>query len=63
MSQQPEESPIGRGGTIEGAAEDAARRIPQAIQGEKYQLSIYAEVSGEHNPLHGYIVVLTPGGP
>lgn len=64
MSQMPdEETPIGRGGTIERAAEDAARRIPKAIQGDTYQVSIYAEVSGEHNPLHGYIVVLSPGGP
>jgi hypothetical protein len=63
MSQSNEEPPWGRGGTIEGAAEDAARKIPKAIQGETYQLSIYAEVSGEHNPLHGYIVVLSPGSP
>jgi hypothetical protein len=64
MSQMSDEEPqIGRGGTIEKAAEDAARRLPQAIQGQQYQLSIYAEVSGEHNPLHGYIVVLSPGGP
>ena len=64
MSQMSDdESQIGRGGTIEKAADDAARSIPQAIRGDTYQLSIYAEVSGEHNPIHGYIVVLSPGGP
>ena len=63
MSQVSDEEPKGRGGTIERAAEDAARRIPQAIRGETYQLAIYAEVSGEHNPIHGYIVVLSPGSP
>jgi hypothetical protein len=49
--------------TIRGAAEEAAKKIPSAVRGETYKVEIYAELSGEHNPIHGFRVVLTPGSP
>jgi hypothetical protein len=62
MSKSPdEELPTGRGPTIEAAAEQAARKVPKEIQDKWFELTIYAELSGEHNPLHGYRVVLSPG--
>jgi hypothetical protein len=52
----------GEGKTIELAAEDAAKKVPTEIQKETFELAISAELSGEHNPIHGYIVVLKPPG-
>ncbi len=52
----------GEGKTIEDAAEDAAKKVPTQIQNEMFELTIYAQLSGEHNPIHGYIVVLNPPG-
>jgi hypothetical protein len=62
MSQMYEDEPaIGSGETIEAAAEEAAKKIGKEIQHETYLLAIYAELSGEHNPIHAYKVVLSPG--
>jgi hypothetical protein len=52
----------GEGKTIEDAAEDAAKKVPTQIKNETFELTIYAQLSGEHNPIHGYIVVLNPPG-
>jgi hypothetical protein len=52
----------GEGKSIEDAAEDAAKKVPTTIQKETFELTIYARLSGEHNPIHGYIVVLNPPG-
>jgi hypothetical protein len=51
----------GTGPTIKDAAENAAKNAPKGR--ETYKLAIYAELSGEHNPIHGYTVVLSPGRP
>ena len=48
--------------TIEEAAEKEARKLPKAVANESYEVKIYAVLSGEHNPIHGYRVVLSPGG-
>jgi hypothetical protein len=48
--------------TIEEAAEDVARKVSKDIQHKTYKLTIYAELSGEHNPIHGYKVGLGGGG-
>lgn len=50
----------GEGRTIEEAAEDAAKKVPKDIVNEVLELKIYARLSGEHNPIHGYIVDLGP---
>ena len=42
--------------TVEEAAEDVAKKVPKNIQDKTFKLTIYAVLSGEHNPLHGYIV-------
>jgi hypothetical protein len=42
--------------TVEEAAEDAAKKVPKDIKNKTYKLTIYAVLSGEHNPIHGYIV-------
>lgn len=58
MSTLPDEPIRGEGKTIELAAEDAARKVPDTVQKETFELTIYALLSGEHNPIHGYIVQL-----
>ena len=64
MSTVPDErSYQGKGNTIQEAAEDAAKKVPETEQLDTYLMTIYAELSGEHNPIHGYIVVLSPGHP
>jgi hypothetical protein len=60
MSTSQDDQYQGEGRTIEEAAEDAAKKVPKTIQNEKMQLTIYARLSGEHNPIHGYIVDLGP---
>jgi hypothetical protein len=51
----------GEGRTFEAAADDAARQIPETVQNETIQVTaIYARLSGEHNPIHGWIVDLGP---
>ena len=50
------------GRTIEEAAEDAAKKFPTTVQKEAKLMTIYAVLSGEHNPIHGYRVVLGGGG-
>jgi hypothetical protein len=63
MSTTPEVEYVGdKGETIEQAAENAARKVPKDIQHKRFKLTIYAELSGEHNPIHGYIVALGGGG-
>jgi hypothetical protein len=63
MKNKPEEPPYsGEGRTIEEAADDAAKKIPSTLRHEWFLLEIYAEASGEHNPIHGYRVVLGSGG-
>jgi hypothetical protein len=62
MSTAPDTDYQGEGRTIEEAAEDAAKKVPKEIQNETYKLTIYARLSGEHNPIHGYIVDLGGGG-
>jgi hypothetical protein len=52
----------GEGDTIEKAAEDAARKVPKEIENTVFKLTISARLSGEHNPIHGYIVDLGGGG-
>jgi hypothetical protein len=42
--------------TIEKAAEDLATKIPKDVEEKTFKLTIYAVLSGEHNPIHGYIV-------
>ena len=42
--------------TVEEAAEDVAQKIPKNVKDKTYKLTIYAVLSGEHNPIHGYIV-------
>jgi hypothetical protein len=51
----------GEGPTIEAAVKNAVQQIPKTVQHEPFQVTIYADVSG--NPIHGYIVVLSPGSP
>jgi hypothetical protein len=63
MSVSPEEQYTGEGRTLEEAVESAAKTISNAIRNETYELTIYAELSGEHNPIHAYKVVLSPGSP
>jgi hypothetical protein len=63
MSQVSDDSYQGEGKTIEDAAEDAAKKVPKEIQEETFELKISARLSGEHNPIHGYIVELGPGNP
>jgi hypothetical protein len=63
MSQAPEDQYQGKGSSVEEAAEDAAKKVPREIQQQTYKLTIYARLSGEHNPVHDYIVVLSPGNP
>jgi hypothetical protein len=63
MSQLSDNSYQGEGKTIEAAAEDAAKKVPKEIQEETFELVISARLSGEHNPIHGYIVQLSPGSP
>jgi hypothetical protein len=58
MSTPPDEPYQGEGDSIEAAAEDAARKVPKTVQDDTFQLTIYARLSGEHNPIHGYIVQL-----
>lgn len=62
MAEQSDDEYQGEGKTIEDAAEDAAKKVPTQIQKETFELTIYAQLSGEHNPIHGYIVVLNPPG-
>ena len=62
MAEQSNDEYQGEGKTIEDAAEDAAKKVPAQIQQETFELTIYAQLSGEHNPIHGYIVVLNPPG-
>lgn len=62
MAEQSDGEYQGEGKTIQDAAEDAAKKVPTQIQQETFELTIYARLSGEHNPIHGYIVVLTPPG-
>jgi hypothetical protein len=50
----------GEGDTIEKAAEDAARKVPKEVEDKVFELRISARLSGEHNPIHGYIVDLGP---
>ena len=63
MEQVTDSDYQGEGKSIQDAAEDAAKKVPAQIQKETFELTIYAQLSGEHNPIHGYIVVLTPGSP
>jgi hypothetical protein len=63
MTGVPEEPYIGEGKTIEEAAENAAKSAPKSVQKEELQVTIYAQLSGEHNPIHGYRVVLGSGSP
>ena len=42
--------------TVEDAADDLARKIPKDVKDKTVKLTIYAVLSGEHNPIHGYIV-------
>jgi hypothetical protein len=63
MSQVSDDQYQGEGKSVEEAAEAAARKVPKEIQQELFELAIYARLSGEHNPVHDYIVVLNPGGP
>jgi hypothetical protein len=62
MAEQSNDEYQGEGKTIEDAAEDAAKKVPTQIQNETLELTISARLSGEHNPIHGYIVVLNPPG-
>jgi hypothetical protein len=63
MSTAPEAEILGeRADTIEQAAENAAKKVSKDIKNKTYKLTIYAELSGEHNPIHGYIVGLGAGG-
>jgi hypothetical protein len=63
MSTEPEVEYLGdMGGTIEEAAENAAKKVPKDFKNKRMKLTIYAEVTGEHNPIHGYIVALGGGG-
>jgi hypothetical protein len=48
--------------TIELAAEDVAKKVPKTVKDKTYKLTIYAVLSGEHNPIHGYRVGLGGGG-
>jgi hypothetical protein len=50
----------GEGDTIREAAEDAARKIPTTVQNKEMLATIYAVLSGEHNPIHGWVVELGP---
>ena len=63
MMTGPEEKIIGEGRTIDEAAEDAAKKISDSIRDETYEVTIYAVLSGEHNPIHGYRIALSPGSP
>jgi hypothetical protein len=64
MSTEPDDrSYQGEGKTIQDAAEDAAKKVPATVQDDTYLMTIYAQLSGEHNPIHGYIVQLSPGHP
>jgi hypothetical protein len=60
MSTEGEGPYRGEGRTIDIAAEDAARQVPLSQQEEPMEMKIYAVFSGEHNPIHGYIVDLGP---
>jgi hypothetical protein len=60
MSTEPDTEYQGEGRTIEEAAEDAAKKVPKEIENEVFKLRISARLSGEHNPIHGYIVDLGP---
>jgi hypothetical protein len=51
-----------RGDTVEQAAENAAMKVPKHIKNKVLKMTIYAEVTGEHNPIHGYIVGFGGGG-
>lgn len=63
MSHVSDDQYQGEGKSVEEAAEDAAKKVPKQLQNELFELRIYARLSGEHNPVHDYIVVLNPGGP
>lgn len=45
--------------TIEEAAEKEAKKLSKSVQNEWRVVKIYAYVSGEHNPIHGYSVDLS----
>jgi hypothetical protein len=60
MSEMPEALPPDLAETIEQAAEQEAKKISKSVQNKRYEVKIYAYLSGEHNPIHGYKVVLTP---
>jgi hypothetical protein len=63
MSTEPEVEYEGEmGDTVEQAAENAAKTVPKHLKDKKMKMTIYAQVTGEHNPIHGYIVGLTGGG-
>jgi|Tabmets5t2r1_1033131.scaffolds.fasta_scaffold52940_3 hypothetical protein len=61
MSTSPDDRYTGEGPTIEDAVTNAVKQVPKTVQHEPFQVTIYADVSG--NPIHGYIVALTPGSP
>jgi hypothetical protein len=60
MSEALDPEYRGEGRTIEEAAEDAAKKVPKEIENQVFRLTISARLSGEHNPIHGFIVDLGP---
>lgn len=58
--ETPEALPPDLAETIEQAAEQEAKKLPKSVQNKRYEVTVYAYLSGEHNPIHGYKVVLTP---
>jgi hypothetical protein len=61
--EMPTAAPPDLAQTIEEAAEKEAKKISKSVQNKPYEVKIYAYLSGEHNPIHGYKVVLSPGSP
>jgi hypothetical protein len=47
--------------SIEEAAELEAERLPKHVQNQWRRVKVYAYLSGEHNPIHGYKVDLSSG--
>jgi hypothetical protein len=63
MSTTPDVEILGEEAeTIEQAAESAAKKVSKDVKDKTFKLTIYARLSGEHNPIHGYTVGLGGGG-
>jgi hypothetical protein len=47
--------------SIEEAAELEAQKLPKHVHNQWRRVKVYAYLSGEHNPIHGYRVDMSSG--